>query len=202
MNNKKTQIISIVAIVALLVAVYFYMEDQKKRNTIKGLEEDRLRLILDSLRRHKDLSTEVKQQVEKLIADYQKIDIDVAQELTEALQLFQLGHVENAIEDLVKIIGHLLEKHYAENDEFVKWMKSKKKNPKSPDIHDLLTFCHQIENKLNKVEFQFFIAIKTIRNKEDHQVNLKLDNYLNASGIITAIGAIIKIQKIIEEENK
>ena len=200
--NRNSQIISIVAIVAILVAVYFYIEDQEKRKTIKGLQQDRLRLILDSLKRNKDLSTEVKLQVEKLIADYRKIDKNVAQELTEALQLFQLGHVENAIEDLVKIMGYLLEKHYKENDEFVKWMKSKKKNAKKPDIHDLLTFCHQVEKKINEVEFQFFVAIKTIRNKEDHQVNLQLDNYLNASGIIAAIGAIIRIQQIIEEESR
>lgn len=58
---------------------------------MKGLEEDRLKLILDSLRRDNDLSTEVKRQIEKLINEYKIIDKDVAQELTEALQLFQIG---------------------------------------------------------------------------------------------------------------
>lgn len=197
--NRNTKIISIIAIVAIFVALYFYLEDQEKNQRIKGLEEDRLRLILESLRENKDLSSEVKRQIEKLIESYLTIDKDVAQELTEALQLFQIGQVENAIEDLVKIIGYLLEKYYQNNDEFIKWMKSKKKNPKRPDIHDLLTYCHQIEKKLNEIEYSFFIAIKTIRNKEDHQVNLKLDDYLNASGILTAIGAIIKIQQIIED---
>lgn len=58
---------------------------------MKGLEKDRLKLILDSLRRDNDLSTEVKRQIEKLTNEYQIIDKDVAQELTEALQLFQIG---------------------------------------------------------------------------------------------------------------
>ncbi len=187
-----------IGVIALFIAVYFYMEDNEKKKRIKELEEDRLKLILDSLKRNDDLSAEIKRQIKKLINDYQTIDKDVAQELTEALQLFQIGQVENAIEDLVKIIGHLLEKYYKDNEDFRKWMKSKNKNPKKPDVHDLLTYCHEIEKEIDEIEYRFFIAIKTIRNKEDHQVNLKLDDYLNVSGILTAIGAITKIQTIIE----
>lgn len=198
--SKKDLTITVIAIIAIFIAVYFYMEDKEKKKKINDLEKDRLRLILDSLRRNPDLSTEVKKQIEKLIDDYQSIDKDVAQELTEALQLFQIGQVENAIEDLVKIIGYLLENYYKDNDEFIKWMKAKNKNPKRPDIHDLLTYCHKNDQKLNEIEYNFFIAIKTIRNKEDHKVNLALDNYLNVSGIVTAIGGIIKIQKIIEQD--
>jgi len=200
-SNRNTQIAMAVAIVAIFVALYFYREDKKKDKRIEGLEQDRLYLILESLRNNQGLSAEVKRQIKKLINEYQSIDLDVAQELTEALQLLQIGQVENAIEDLVKIIGHLLEKYYKDNDEFKKWMKSKKKNPKRPDVHDLLTYCHEIEKKLTEIEYRFFIAIKTIRNKEDHQVNLKLDGYLNVSGVITAIGAIIKVQQIIESGN-
>ncbi len=201
MNKKDLTItLTVLAVIALFIAVYFYMEDNEKEKRIKELEEDRLNLILDSLKRNDNLSAEIKKQIKKLIDDYQSIDKDVSQELTEALQLFQIGQVENAIEDLVKIIGHLLEKYYKDNRDFVKWMKSRNKNPKMPDVHDLLTYCYEIEKKLNEIEYRFFIAIKTIRNKEDHQVNLKLDNYLNVSGILTAIGAIIKVQKIIELE--
>lgn len=197
-----TVTISVIAVTAIFVALHFYIEDKKKKSKIKEIEEDRLRLIFDSLNRNDDLSAEVKNQIEKLIQDYQSIDSDVSQELTEALQLLQIGQVENAIEDMVKIIGHLLENYYKENEEFIKWMKGLKKKPKRPGIHDLLTYCHKKDEKLNEIEYQFFIAIKTVRNKEDHQVNLKLDNYLNVSGIITAIGAIIKIQKIIEDNAK
>jgi hypothetical protein len=42
----------------------------------------------------------------------------------------------------------------------------------------------------------------TIRNKEDHTLDLKLDKYLNASGLITAIGGIFKIASIVYQENK
>lgn len=41
------------------------------------------------------------------------------------------------------------------------------------------------------------IAIKTIRNKEDHTLDLKVADYLNVSGLITAIGGIVKIASIV-----
>ena len=40
---------------------------------------------------------------------------------------------------------------------------------------------------------QFVSGVKTIRNKEDHTLNQKLDDYLNVTGLIIGIGAIVKI---------
>lgn len=180
-----------------MVAVYFFLEDKKKKNRIGKLEEDRLKLILDSLRRNLDLSEEVKIQLEKLIYEFEKIDIDIAEELTKALQIFQIGQIENAIEDLVKISAHILEKYYSDNKEFNDWLKQQNKNKNKIAFHDLLLYCHYVDGKINNVEYKFFLAIKEVRNNEVHKVNFKLEKYLNASGIITALGAIIKFAKIV-----
>lgn len=194
MSNKNiTIVISVVAIAAILVAVYLYYDNEKLKTKIKELEEDKLKLILDSLKRNPDLSEEIKQQIQKLINDFKNIDSKISNELAQALQLLQIGQVENAIEDLVKIIEHLLVTHYQNNNEFKTWLKTEKKKS---DLHNLLTFCKKDE-KINDIEFQFFVAIKTIRNKEDHTLDLKLDNYLNASGLITAIGGIFKLASIV-----
>jgi hypothetical protein len=191
-NNKNVLVIG--AVVALLIAVYLlYLENEKIKQEIAELEKDRLKLILDSLKRNPDLSDEIKRQLEKLIIDFADIDEKVSNELAQALQLFQIGQTENAIEDLVKIIEHLLTVHYKEDNGFKDWLKDQKKKQ---DLHNLLTFCKK-EEKISDVEFQFFIAIKTIRNKEDHTLDLKLDDYLNASGLITAIGGIFKIASIV-----
>jgi hypothetical protein len=194
-NNKNALMIGVagIALVAILVAVYLYLENEKDKQKIVELEEDKLKLILDSLKRNPDFSEEIKQQLEKLINEFSNIDENVSNELVQALQLFQIGQTENAIEDLVKIIEHLLTVHYKENKGFNFWLKEQKKKF---DLHNLLTFCKQ-EEKITEIEFQFFVAIKTIRNKEDHTLNLKLDNYLNASGLITAIGGIFKIASIV-----
>jgi hypothetical protein len=191
-NNKNTLLI-VVIVAAILVAAYLYYENEQSKRRITELEEDKLKLILDSLKRNPDLSEEIKIQIKKLITDFKKVDLKISNELAQALQLLQIGQTENAIEDLVKIIEHLLTVHYKDNKDFHNWLKEQKKKF---DLHDLLTFCKQ-EKKINDVEYQFFVAIKTIRNKEDHVVDLQLDNYINASGLITAIGGIFKIASIV-----
>jgi hypothetical protein len=191
-NNKNILVIG--AVVALFIAVYLlYLENEKSKQKIAELEKDRLRLILDSLKHNPNLSDEIKHQIEKLIIGFADVDEKVSNELAQALQLFQIGQTENAIEDLVKIIEHLLTVHYNEDNGFKDWLKEQKKKQ---DLHNLLTFCKK-EEKISEIEFQFFIAIKTIRNKEDHTLDLKLDDYLNVSGLITAIGGIFKIASIV-----
>jgi hypothetical protein len=194
-KNRNALVIGVaaIAVIAILVAVYLYFENEKGKQKIAELEGDKLNLILDSLKRNPDLSEEIKQQLEKLINGFSDIDEKVSNELAQALQLFQIGQTENAIEDLVKIIEHLLTVHYKEDKGFNSWLKEQKKKF---DLHNLLTFCKQ-EKKITEIEFQFYVAIKTIRNKEDHTLDLKLDDYLNASGLIAAIGGIFKIASIV-----
>ena len=194
-KNRSTLALGVatVAVIAILIAAYLYFENNEKNQKIKALEEDKLKLILDSLKNNPTLSDEVKLQLEKLIASFKNIDEKVSNELAQALQLFQIGQTENAIEDLVKIIEHLLVVHYKEHRDCKAWLKQ---NKKKFDLHNLLTFCRH-EQKISDIEFQFYIAIKTIRNKEDHTLDLTLDDYINASGLITAIGGIIKIASIV-----
>lgn len=148
---------------------------------------------MDSLKHNPDLSEEIKSQLEKLINKFSGVDKKVSNELAQALQLFQIGQVENAIEDLVKIIEHMLSLHYKEDAGFKNWLKEQKKRF---DLQNLLTFCKH-ENKISDVEFQFFIAIKAIRNKEAHELDVNIENYLKASGLIIGLGGIFKIASIV-----
>ena len=197
MSNNKNKIIvvaiAVTAVIAIIVAVCLYMDNEKNKEKIAELEEDKLKLIFDSLKRNPDLSEEIKRQLEQLIDRFQNIDIKISNEIAQALQLYQLGQKENAIEDLVKIIEHLLTLHYKNDSKCKKWLKAQKRKF---DLHNLLTYCKE-EKKIDEVEYQFFLAIKTIRNKEDHTLDLKLDDYINASGIITAIGGISKLASIV-----
>lgn len=185
--------LGVLVLAAIFVGVYLYLENEKKEKKIKELEEDKLKLILDSLKRNPDFSEEIKRQIEKLIENFQRVDNRISNELAQALQLLQIGQTENAIEDLVKIIEHLLTTHYKDNPDCKAWMKEQKKKF---DLHNLLTFCKS-EKKIDEIEYQFFIAIKAIRNKEDHTIDLKVADYLNVSGLITAVGGIVKIASIV-----
>ena len=134
----------------------------------------------------------------KLVKQFEDIDIKVANEISQALQLIQIGQTENAIEDLVKIIEHLLSIHYQNDSDFKAWLKKEKKKF---DLFNLLTFC-KTDKKITEIEYQFFLAIKKVRDKEDHTLDLKLDPYLNASGLITAIGGILKLTAIVYPHKK
>lgn len=194
MTKKELQIsIGVFLIAAILIGVYLYLENEKKTNKIKELEEDNLKLILDSLKQNKNFSEEVKGQIEKLIVNFKAIDNRISNELAQALQLLQIGQAENAIEDLVKIIEHLLTTYYKDHQACNDWLKAEKKRF---DLHNLLTFC-KFEEKIDDVEYRFFLAIKTIRNKEDHEVDFVLPSYLTESGLLTAIGGIFKIASIV-----
>lgn len=200
MSNKNKWLIEFgaITVIATFVAAYFYIEDQKKRKRIIDLEQDNLKLILESIKNNHNLSDELKRQLTKLVKQFENIDIKVANEISQSLQLIQIGQTENAIEDLVKIIEHLLSIHYQNDSDFKAWLKKEKKKF---DLFNLLTFC-KTDNKITEIEYQFFLAIKKVRDKEDHTLDLKLDPYLNASGLITAIGGILKLTTIVYPHKK
>jgi 4-hydroxy-3-methylbut-2-enyl diphosphate reductase IspH len=202
MSDNKNKVIvvgiAVTAVIAIIVAACLYFENAKNKEKIAELEEDKLKLILDSLQRNTELSEEIKKQLQRLIARFKKIDIKISNEIAQALQLYQIGQKENAIEDLVKIIEHLLTTHFKNDSNCKKWLKEQKRKF---DLHNLLAYCKE-EKKIDEIEYQFFLAIKTIRNKEDHTLDLKLDEYINASGIITAIGGISKIAAIVYPKEK
>jgi hypothetical protein len=191
MNNNPKVLISAAAVVAILIMAYLYFENQKIKKEKKAIEEDNLKLLYDSINRNPNFSDEVKSQLEKLVVRFEKINPKISNEIAQALQLIQIGQVENAIEDLAKIIENLLKDHYKTDNNFKTWLGKRK-----ADFQTRLEFCKH-ENKINKVEFNFFIAVKTIRNEEDHELDLNLPTYLNASGLIVGIGGIIKIASLV-----
>jgi len=191
--NKNVLIAIGVILIALTggFAIYYYNENQKNKRRAEEAEKNNLQWILDSLKQKPDFTDDVKNQLNKMADQYKSIDIKISNELRDIINLLEIGQYENAIEDLVKIIGHLLETHYKEHAGFKEWLKKK-----APSLHNMLTFCRE-EKKINEVEYKFFIAIKEIRNKEDHELDVNLESYLNASGLITAIGGILKLSTIV-----
>src|SRR5690554_4243679 len=139
MSNKNLIVgLAALAVIATCIATYFYYENKKKTKIIFNLEQDKLRLIFESIKNNPNLSDEIKLQLTKLVKQFENIDVKVSNELIQAIQLFQIGQTENAIEDLVKIIEHLLTVHYENDKGFKSWLKKEKKNL---DLHNLLTFC-------------------------------------------------------------
>ena len=118
---------------------------------------------------------------------FEAIEPNVTIKIAKAIQLIDINQTENAIEDLAVIMENLLQDYYKKDNGFMSWLKNRR-----ADLHHLLTYCKE-DKKISDVELQFFLGVKTIRNKEDHTLNQKLDAYLNATGLLVGIGAIVKI---------
>jgi len=193
--SKTNWVIGIVAVAAIFVAAYLFTQNRKQKKVIDDLTEERehLKLLISIIRKSNQFDDNLKGEIENLINKFNKIDPSVANELAQALQLLQIGQVENAIEDLVKIMEHLLNKKYSTDSSFIRWIKE---NKKKKDLHNYLEYSKNT-GLISEVEFSFFNAVRIIRNKEDHEIDFKLDKYLTASGLVTAIGAIMKIGSIV-----
>ncbi len=186
--NKNVIIILVVVVLLMGVGLYFVNQSlQEERKRRKEAEQANVRLIMDSIRRQKGFTEVVKHELNELAKQFEAIEPDVTAKIAKAIQLIEINQTENAIEDLAVIMENLLDDYYKKDNAFLSWLKNRR-----ADLHNLLTYCKQ-DKKISDVELQFFLGVKTIRNKEDHTLNQKLDDYLNATGLIVGIGAIVKI---------
>ncbi len=189
--NKNTLIITIVVVCILLgIGLYFANQAlQEERQKRKEAEQANVRLIMDSIRTQKGFTEAVKHELDLLAKQFEAIEPDVTAKIAKAIQLIEINQTENAIENLAVVMETLLKDYYKKNNAFLAWIK---KMNRRIDLHHLLTYCKE-DKKINDVEFQFFLGAKTIRNKEDDTLNQKLDDYINATGLIVGIGATVKI---------
>ena len=197
MNKNAIIIIVIVAAIIFLLGAGLYFTNQslkEERKRRKEAEQANVRLIMDSIRKQKGFTEAVKHELEILSKQFEEIEPDVTSKIAKAIQLIEINQTENAIEDLAVVMENLLEDYYKKDNAFISWMKNRR-----TDLHHLLTYCNK-DKKISDVELQFFLGVKTIRNKEDHKLNQKLDGYLNASGLLVGIGAIVKIASFWKEK--
>jgi hypothetical protein len=195
--NKNTVIILIVVIVIMGLGLMELNETlQQERKKRKEAEQANVRLIMDSIRKQKGFTEAVKHELDSLAKQFEAIEPDVTAKIAKAIQLIEINQTENAIEDLAVVMENLLEDYYKKDNGFVTFLKNRR-----ADLHHLLTYCNK-DKKISDVELQFFLGVKTIRNKEDHTLNQKLDAYLNATGLIVGIGAIVKIASFWKEKKQ
>ena len=189
--NKNTIILIIVgaALIFILGAGLYFtakeLEEERQRRRLA--KQANVRLIMDSIRRQKGFTEAVKLELDLLAKQFEAIEPNVTIKIAKAIQLIDINQTENAIEDLAVIMENLLQDYYKKDNGFMSWLKNRR-----ADLHHLLTYCKE-DKKISDVELQFFLGVKTIRNKEDHTLNQKLDAYLNATGLLVGIGAIVKI---------
>ena len=100
--NGKNVIIGALAVISAVFIFYFIQERKKNELSvakIKKLEQERLKLIKDSLKKA-DIPQEIKDQILRLINEYKDIDPNVADKLLDVLSLIEIGQKDKAIMDM------------------------------------------------------------------------------------------------------
>lgn len=184
-----------------MLALWFYWQNRKlaeETQRRKEAEQANVRLILDSIRSQKGFTEAVKHELDLLAKQFKTVEPSVTYKIAKAIELIDIGQNENAIEDLAVVMENLLLQYYEHDKGFKGWLK---KINRKMDLHHLLTYSKE-DKKITDVELQFFLGVKTIRNKEDHVLKQQLDDSLCAVGLITGIRAIIKIASFWKEKKR
>jgi len=155
-----------------------------KSNRLLGIAEqqnnrlNQLNLELKkTIESKENLPDEIKTNLGKLISDFDKLDKNISAELISISSLIEIDEKPKALFSLAKIIENLLKKIYKEKLNFNKLIDKAK------------------EQKLITAEECHFVhGIREIRNKEGHEINVKVESYLTASSFIIGIGIISKIK--------
>ncbi len=188
MKSESKIVIGVGIIASLCVMVYLYFENQKLKKENTKINDNNLKLMLSKIDDKISFDERVFMQLTSMIENFRNTKPKIANEIAQAMNLLRIGQIENAIEDLVKIMENILKDYYKFNTSFLKFLD--KKNP-TFDKH--LEFCYKKDNKISEIEYNFYKAIKAVRNAEDHELDLQLPTLLNVSGLLCAIEGIIKL---------
>jgi septal ring factor EnvC (AmiA/AmiB activator) len=198
MNNNSKVANTVLAIIGILVVAYFIFTTQKQDEKIKELENERedLKKLLKAINENKKFDAVLKRELETLAKKYKKIDAAIAGEITEAIQLFQIGQAENGIKSMVKIMEHLLDRRLASDVGFLTWLRE---TNRKKSLHEMLEYSESVR-LIAKDERGFFMAIKQVRNKEAHEIAYSAPPLLKAAGFLCALHAIFRLSEMVYPE--
>ncbi len=188
MSNKDTTILILTAIAGILGYFLIQEANKNKANTkrIKALEKDRLKLMKDAIENSDHLSKEIKDQIHKLIDEYQEIDEEVAKELVSVLSLVNIGQHEQAIKDLAKIIENMLSEKYKDESKF-------KSFKKYIPLAKLIEHAKEVKFFSSK-EYNASCILKDIRNEVSHELNVRYGSNWQVIGLLGGIEIIFKLK--------
>ncbi len=188
--NGKNVIIGALAVISAVFIFYFIQERKKNELSvakIKKLEQERLKLIKDSLKKA-DIPQEIKDQILRLINEYKDIDPNVADKLLDVLSLIEIGQKDKAIMDMAIIIENLLAEKF-KNEEKFKGIK------KYIPLGNLIEYAKQIKF-FNSEEYNASCILRDIRNKVAHKLGVKYGVNWQIIGILGGIEIIFKLKGV------
>jgi hypothetical protein len=146
---------------------------QNERYSLLNLE------LKKTIASKENLPHEIRSSLERLITDFDALDKNISEELISISSLIEIDEKPKALFSLAKIIENMLSKIYEGNMTF----------------HNLISKAKE-KNLLSAEESHFVHGLRELRNKEGHELNVKVESYLTASSFMIGIGIISKIKNI------
>ncbi len=187
---KKNDIALLTILAVAGVLIYFLIKERAK-NDLKDKEikalKDKNKDLLDLLKNNDQIPQEIKEQISRLIDNYNDMDENVSNELIRVLALIEIGQEMKAIRDLVKIIENLLKEKYKEDNR----IKGKKFVP----LAKLIEYGKE-DDLFNEKEYSIACLLKEIINEESHKLNVTETTNMVIMAILGGVELIFRIGKI------
>lgn len=163
MKGKDIAITALVIVSGVFLLLFFLeSEDNKKlREKNDDLQEDKLKLLKDRIDNAPEISTELKNQIQKLIKFYNTSHPSVSKELKDVLIEIQNGQDVKAIRDLAKIIENLLKAKYKSEERFC--------NAKHIPLKHLIEYAKE-KCFFNEKQHKAACILHDFRNQESHEL--------------------------------
>ncbi|MFT7899698.1 hypothetical protein VBY74_06915 [Tenacibaculum ascidiaceicola] len=184
-----------VVIAGLGIFIWWLFDDKKKRaikadRIIKRLRKENheiknayLGLFDKHLKIIKNVDVGIIEEVQKLKNNTDILDFEVHLELEQVVENLTKGKSSEAVRQLAKIIEKKLKEKVKKEESF----KGK------PMLHSLLQFAKKCD-WITSRQFENGLALKEIRNKESHELNVEEETRVIALSIFSGIDLIYALK--------
>ena len=177
MSAKNVLLTAAGIIIAILLIKSFF--DEKEKAALR-------KQVRDS----KDLNKQLRDMLLELIDKVKRGDQNIAQELASIVALIKVNEETSAMVKLTKVVEKLLKEIYA-NDERVTEI-AKANGRKRPTLADLLEQAKE-DGLLDQEEYHLVSVLKSIRNKEAHEVNIEKEPSRIIASLIAGIRFVLTL---------
>jgi hypothetical protein len=148
------------------------------------LDEQEKAVLRKQVRDSKDLNKQLRDMLLELIEKVKSGDQNIAQELASIVALININEETSAMVKLTKILEKLLKEVYKGDEKVLE--VAIKHNRKRPVFADYLERAREA-GLLEQEEYHLISVLKSIRNKESHEVNIEKEQSRIIASLIAGL---------------
>ncbi|HMQ77543.1 MAG TPA: hypothetical protein PKE21_15485 [Flavobacteriales bacterium] len=171
MSGKNALLTAAVIIIAILLVKSLFDEEEKAA-------------LRKQVRDTKDLNKELRDMLLELIEKVKRGDQNIAQELASIVSLINVNEETSAMVKLTKVVEKLLKEIYGKDERVAEIAKTHGR--KRPTLADLLERAKE-SRLLDQEDYHLLSVLKSIRNKEAHEVNIEKEPSRIIASLIAGI---------------